>query len=197
MQITVARFVIVIASLVVAGVCPAYAQGAAPRRPSSGGLFGATRSDVGGADTLNFMFRVAEGLDSAVPPDIASRVSQGLQSGGFSTLLAATSDYGHTAKRFSLAGNASTAFKYFHELDRFDALGHSAGLGASVRLPNDGSLQLNQSAAYSPSYLYQLFPTDSSPALGAAIPGNPDYQIVDNESFSYATTTRLAFGSAR
>src|SRR5688572_13736900 len=181
--------------MVVVSVSPAYSQGPAPQRPS-GGLFGATRSDVGGADKLNFTFQLAEAIDSEVPPDIASRLSRGLESGGLSTMLEATSDYAHTTRRLSLGGSASTAFKYYHSLDRLDALGHSAGVGATVRLPN-GTLRFDQSAAYSPSYLYQLFPTDSSAALGASIPANPDYQIVDNESFSYATTTRLTFGSLR
>ena len=194
--VTAVRLVIIVAAtLVVVGVCPAYSQGAAPRRPA-GGLFGATRSDVSAADKLNFTFVLAEGLDSAVPPDLASRVSQGLQTGGFSTQIAAASDYAHTGKRLNLASTASTAFKYYQSLDRFDALGHNVGVGANIRLPN-GSVQANQSAAYSASYLYQLFPTDSTPILGASIPVNPEYQIVDTKSFAYATTARLSFGSVR
>src|SRR5688572_30443733 len=96
--VTVVRLVIIVTSVVVVGVCPAYSQGAAPRRPA-GGLFGATRSDVSAADKLNFTFVLAEGLESAVPPDLASRVSRELQSGGFSTQLAAASDFAHTGKR--------------------------------------------------------------------------------------------------
>ena len=194
--VTVFRLVIIVTSVVVVGVGPAYSQGAAPRRPA-GGLFGANRSDVAAAaDRLNFTFILAEGLESAVPPDLASRVSRELQSGGFSTQLAAAWDYARTGKRLNLASNASTAFKYYQSLDRFDALGHNLGVGANIRLPN-GSVQLNQSAAYSPSYLYQLFPTDSSPILGESIPINPEYQIVDTESFVYSTTARLSFGSVR
>lgn len=193
--VTVVRLVIIVASVVVVGVCPAYSQRTAPRRPS-GGLFGATRSDVAAADRLNFTFILAEGLESAVPPDLASRVSRELQTGGYSTQLAAASEYAHTGKRLRLASTATTAFKYYQSLDRFDALGHTVGVGANIRLPNS-SVQLNQSAAYSPSYLYQLFPTDSSSILGESIPINPEYQIIDTESFSYATTARLAFGSAR
>lgn len=188
--------------LVIAAVCltlmagrPALSQGAAPRQPS-GGLFGATRSDIGGAGKLNFMFEVAEGIDSDLPPEIRTRVPAGLETGGLSTLLAGSSDYARNGRRLQLAGSASTAFKYYQRLDRLDALSHSAGLGASVRLPKQGSLRVDQAAAYSPSYLYQLFPTPS-PALGASIPPNPDYQIDQTESYSYATKIALAFGSAR
>ena len=186
---------IVAASLVAVGVCPAYSQGAAPPRPS-GGLFGATRSDVAGADKLNFTFQVAQGFDSAMPPDVASRLSRGLESGGFSTLMQASSRYNRSGRSFSLGGSASTAFKYFRDLDRLDALGHSAGIGATVRVPK-GNLQLQQIASYSPSYLYQLFPFESAPELDASIPTNPEYQIVDTPSLSYRTTTTLSLGSAR
>ena len=159
-------------------------------------MFGATRSDVASADKLNFMFKLAAGADSAMPPDVASRLNRGLESGGLSTMLEASSEYQHTGRRVSLAGTASTAFKHYRSLDRIDALGHSAGVGATVRLPNV-TLRLDQAAAYSPSYLYQLFPTAGSPALGASIPAHPDYQIVDQPSYSYTTNTALTFGSPR
>src|SRR5688572_1106 len=143
------------------------------------------------------MFQFAGAADSAVPPDVASRLNRGLQSGGLSTILQASSDYRHTGRRVSLFGNASTAFKHYRDLDRLDPLGHNAGIGATVRLSKNGSLQFQQAAAYSPSYLYQLFPTDSAPELGASIPTNPDYQIVDTPSWSYRTMTTLSLGSVR
>ena len=195
MQIIAARFVIVAASLALAGVGPAYSQGAAPRRPS-GGLFGATRSDVGGSNRLNFMFQIAESVDSELPPDVASQLSRGLDSGGLSTMLQASSNYARGGRRLQLAGNASTAFRYYQNLDRLEAVSHSVGLGASVRVPK-GTLRIDQSAAYSPSYLYQLFPIDSAQPLGASIPANPEYQIAETESYSYRTTAALLLGSPR
>ena len=54
---------------------PALSQGIAVPRPS-GGLFGATRSEVGGRDRLNFMFDVNEALDSELPLELRSRVPQ-------------------------------------------------------------------------------------------------------------------------
>jgi hypothetical protein len=181
--------------LAVVGVSPAFAQGAAPRRPS-GGLFGATRSDVGGRDKLNFTFQLAAALDSALPPDVNSRVSRGLDSGGLSTVFQASSDYAHTGRRLQLMGGVSTAFKYYERLDRLDAVSHTAALGASVRLPH-GTLRLDQVAAYARTYLYQLFPTDSSPELSGSIPANPEYQIEETDSYWYSTKAALAFGSAR
>ena len=193
---TVIRSILLAGGLFVLGVSSAYSQGAAPRRPA-GGLFGATRSDVAATDDkLNFTFDLAEGWESAFPPAVASRLSRDLESGGFSTMLEAASEYVHTRKRLRLAGSASTAFKYYQDLDRVDPLGHSAGLGARILLPT-GNLQLEQTAAYSPAYLYQLFPIDDLPTLGASIPANPEYQIIDTQSFAYTTTAKLLFGSPR
>ncbi len=167
-----------------------------PARPPSGGLFGGTRSDVSGAGKLNFMFEFAEGVDSVSPVDVSVSGAPGLRTDGFSTLFGASSEYVRGGQRLEVAASASTAFKYYERLDRLDALSHSAGLGASLRLPKQGSLRVEQAAAYSPSYLYQLFPMPS-PALGASIPPNPDYQIAQTESYSYITKLALVFGSAR
>lgn len=176
---------------------PSWAQRAQPRQPSSGGLFGATRSDVGGSQKLNVTAEVAEGFDSELPPELASNISRSLQAGGFSTILEAGADYAHGVKRTRLAANASTAFRYYQDLDRFDALSHTVGVGANLKLPKGGNFQIDQAAAYSPSYLYQLFPVDDSPGLGESIPANPDYQIAQTDSYSYNTRLELSYGNAR
>ena len=80
--------------------------------------------------------------------------------------------------------------------NRLEAVSHRAALGASVKMLG-GTLSVAQSAAYSPSYLYQLFPTHSSPDLVESIPANPEYQIEEIESYSYMTNAALTFGSAR
>jgi len=187
----------IVLCLMLAAARPALSQRASPRQPSSGGLFGATRSDVGGFNKLNFTAEIAEGLDSDLPPELASNISRSLQTGGLSTLFEAGADYSHSRKHLRLAGNASTAFRYYQSLNRLDALSHTAGLGANVTLPKKGSLQIDQSVAYSPSYLYQLFPVDSSPDLGESIPANPDYQIAQTESYSYNSRLAVSFGSAK
>src|SRR5439155_377897 len=57
--------------------------------------------------------------------------------------------------------------------------------------------QINQTAAYSPSYLYQLFPTAALSVPGESISADPDYRIDTTGSYSYGTKMALAFGSAR
>ena len=176
-------------------VRPALSQSTNPRRPS-GGLFGPTRSDTGAADKLRFTFELAQGLDSEVPSESGvGVVGGGLGSGGFSTLFGASSTYALENRRLQLAGSASTAFKYYHQLDRLDALSHDASLGIGLRLPKEGRLEINQAAAYSPSYLYQLFPQVDLPELGPSIPSNPDYRIDQEPSYTYSTRTAIKFGS--
>ena len=189
------HLLIVLGCLAVAGVPTAFAQGAAPRAPS-GGLFGATRSEVAGRDKLNFTFQLAQGLDSALPPDVNSRVSRGLDSGGFSTIFQASSDYSHSGRRVQLTGDASTAFKYYQSLDRLDPVSHAAAVGARVKVLK-GSLSFDQSAAYSPSYFYQLFPATTVPEFGESLPANPEFKLEETDSYWYTTDMALRFGSAR
>ena len=189
---------IAVACLTVMIANPAFPQNITPPRPSGGGLFGPTRSEVGARDRLSVTLDMNEMFENELPPEFRSRVGQSdLQSGGFSTMLTASADYARNRPRLQLAGSVLTAFKYYPELDEVAAVSHSASLGANVRLPKQGSFQLSQSAAYSPAYLYQLFPTATVPVPEETIPANPDYRVTANDSYSYQTNAALAFGSAR
>jgi hypothetical protein len=108
-----------------------------------------------------------------------------------------SADYSHNHRRAQLGATASTAFKYYQRIDRFAAVSHTAGLGATVALPKRGELRVNQTAAYAPSYLYNLFPTEALLTPGEAMPADPDYRTDQTASRSYATNLGLAFSSAR
>ncbi len=147
---------------------------------------------------MNFTFEVAEGIDSNLSSEQdAAVVAGGLGADGFSTLFGASSAYARNGRRLQLSGSASTAFKYYQRLDRLAALSHGASLGMRLLLSKQGYFEINQAAAYSPSYLYQLFPQVDSPSLGASIPLNPDYRIDQSDSYSYQTRVALVFGSPR
>jgi len=176
----------------------AFTQTVASAPPSGGGLFGPSRSAAGGRDRFTVMLDVSEMLENELPPEFRARVAQGdLQSGGFSTALTAAADYARNRQSIQLAGSALTSFKYYPQLDEVAAVSHSASLGAAVRLPKHGSLQASQSVAYSPAYLYQLFPTAAVPVSQETIPANPDYRVTAADSYSYQTNAAVAFGSVR
>jgi hypothetical protein len=176
---------------------PALGQGTtAPR--TTGGLFGATRSDVGDRNRMNVTIALSEAFDTELPADLRQGLPQdSRQSGGLSTMLTGTVAYAHNRRRAQLAGNVETAFRYYDRLHLVDAVGHSAGLGANIRLPGTATFRLDQSAAYSPSYLYALFPPTAVPSLGDAIPVAPDYRVVEAESYRYKSELAFAVGSAR
>ena len=127
-----------------------------------------------------FTFETAEGFDTDLPVALRSRVPQEFQTDGWSTLFAASSDYARRGRTLEIAGTVSSAIRYYHEIDRLDTLSHAAGLGFAVKLPKQGNFRVDSTAAYSPSYLYQLFPVGTPPSLGASIPTNPDYRIAEN-----------------
>jgi hypothetical protein len=171
---------------------PVLAQGV------EGGLFGATEADESGRNRLNVLMFMSEGLDSELPAELRPFVTRdALQSGGRSTTLAASADYARNRRSVQLFGNASTYFRHAQRLDRIAPGSQSAQLGAGVRLPKQGSLRMSQAAAYSPSYLYQLFPTRVHVTPGDAIPVNPEYRINETESYSHHTRMSLTFGSPR
>jgi hypothetical protein len=110
-------------------------------------------------------------------------------------MLAASAEYARDRRSAQLFGTALTYFRYIHPLERIEAGPQSAHLGAGIRLPKQGTLQITQAAAYSPSYLYQLFSIGAPVAPGAAIPVNPEYPTDQTESYSYDTRMSAAFGS--
>ena len=176
---------------------PALGQGPAAPAPS-GGLYAATRSDTASGDRLNFEFAVSEAFDSDVAVEHRARLLRSDSPvSGFSTMVMAFADYAHTRRRLQLGGSASTGFRYHQRLGEVTTISHSAGLGATVRLPKRATLHINQTAAYSPSYLYQLFPTSPIAPPEEAIPVELDYQIEETESYFYGTRMSLAMGSTR
>ena len=191
----VARIVAALVCVTLVAARPALSQSTNPRRPS-GGLFGGVSS--GGSERLNVTFEVAEGYDSQLPLEREAAIVGGsLSSGGFSTLFGGSGSFTQGGRRLQFAASGSTAFKYYQELDRLDALSHGAAFGVGVGLPNGGRFDNNEALAYSPAYLYQLFPQGEPPALGESIPLNPDYRIDQADSYSSVTRAALQFGSSR
>jgi hypothetical protein len=185
------------AAVSLAVAAPVIAQGTtAPR--TTGGLFGATRSDVGDRNRFNVTLAVSEAFDGDVPAELREGLPQDSRNeGGLSTMLVGSAEYAYNRRRAQVAGNVETAFRYYDRLHVVDAVGHGAGLGANIRLPGTATFRVDQSAAYSPSYLYALFPPTAMPSLGDAIPVAPDYRVVEAESYRYKSGVAFAVGSAR
>jgi hypothetical protein len=110
--------------------------------------------------------------------------------------LAGSADYARDHERAQLFASASTYFNFLHDFDGVTTGTHAAHLGTALPLPARGTLRATQAAAYSPSYLYALFP-DAPTDVQDGIATHPDYRINALESISYQTNLSVAYGSAR
>jgi hypothetical protein len=70
-------------------------------------------------------------------------------------------------------------------------------VGFSTELGRRTTLFANQTAAYSPSYLYGLFPSVSTVSPGDAVPVAPDYAVNNSASYHYGTAVSLSQGLTR
>ncbi len=78
--------------------------------------------------------------------------------------------------RVQLAATSGSAWRYYPSESTGNA-SHTAAIGLSAQFTKRTSLSVNQTAAYSPSYLYGLFPSVTVPAPGDVVPVAPDYAI--------------------
>ena len=187
--LAVGRLPLAITCLALLVPASALCQESPPSLPR--GLFGSNGAEGDGRNKLNVILGLSERFDTEVPPELRSQGQEDLLAGGASTILSASADYAYNRYRAQLVGNVSTAFRYYERLDRTIALSHNVGLGATVRLPKQASLQINQTATYSPSYLYQLFPVGDLAAPAETPLAAVDYRIYDVGSYSYDTTMAL------
>jgi hypothetical protein len=178
------RFGVVILLLAPAAV---FAQTpAAPRGPQ--GLFGGVKPDAGANTRLDFGVSVVQGYDQDIPTALVGTVDpNSLQSGGYTTMLNATANYAWRRNRTEVAANGASAIRHDSELGATRNGGHGAGLGVNTRVGGRTSLYLNQSASYSPTYLYSLFPTGGALVPGDAPPVSTDFNVSSFESYFYET----------
>lgn len=166
--------------------------------PPPGGLFGGRRVASNAPETLDFTMSLVEGYDSDVPGELRFALDPGaLQSGGLWSMLNANAEYARDRSSVQVGASASAALRYYPSLDRFRNIAESVGIGIFVRLPRRTTLSANQSAAYSPAYLYALFPSGTATELGAAPAAAPNYEVGGTQSYQYNTRVALTHNLTR
>jgi len=159
---------------------------------STQGLFGSGPA-ADANTTLDLRVSLIEGYDSDVPRQLVSTIDPvGLQTGGFSTLFDAGASYAWRRNKTGIAANATSVLRHYADLGSTKSVGHSAGIGLNAETLGGTGLVVNQSAAFTPGYLFGLFPT-----VGELEPGDsgmtaPDYAVSDFESYTYTTTMALS-----
>jgi len=118
---------------------------------------------------------------------IGPRASDAQVAGSYADLQA-NGEYRLRTLRAEFVATGSSSLRYYGSAGELRSVSHSIGVGVDDHLTSRTSLMINGSAAYSPSYLYGLFPTLTQPAAGTSIPSAPDYNAYGETSYSYGAT---------
>ena len=111
---------------------PAVAQTAGSAQPYQG-LFG-TREDASARTTLDVTATLAAAYDDDVYADLGSVIAPTVQqSSGYYTMLLAGADYGWRGRRTTVGATASSALRYYSDLEQVQSVSHTAGVGFSAQ----------------------------------------------------------------
>jgi hypothetical protein len=166
--------------------------GAGSPRPYRG-LFGGRPADPGSRQSLTFMVSLAEGYNDDTSPRVSTIVDPTAgQASGLQTMLVANGAYAWRGTKVQFGANGASAVAYYNDMSETRSLSHSLGIGFNAQLSQKTSLLVNQSAAYTPSYLYGLFPGDETVDPGDEVPAAPDYAVQTRDSYFYNTSLGLS-----
>lgn len=156
-------------------------------------LFGGARPDSNAKKRLDLTASMVQGYDSDVPQSLQGTIDpSGMQSGGFTTSLNTSIAYMWAGTGAQVGLNAASNIRHYADLGGAKSLGHSAGVGVSANLPSRFALTVNQAVAYSPTYMYGIFPGSETTEPGEDYSTSPDYAVGDLDSYSYTTDFGLA-----
>jgi hypothetical protein len=136
-----------------------------------------------------------EGYDTDPNPEARAALGVGGQDGaGYSTSLGTTAEYSFRGRRVQIHANESSSIRYFQPLNSvlpayFGNVSHgvAGGLTAGSRRT---TFNINQTAMYTSSPLYNIFPLLDAAVVTAA----PDYTyaVSDVRAYAYASGATLA-----
>ena len=173
----------------------ALAQAPVAERPS-GGLFGSRREGTTGPK-LDLSATLVQAYDDNLLAESGS-ISPGSPTlSGHYTALQTGSYFAWAGKNVQFGLTGASAFRYYSSVGEVQAVGHSGGVGLSASLARRTTLAINQEAAYSPSYMFGLFPGVDELGPGEARPLAPDYAVNDRASRSYASKATITHGLTR
>jgi hypothetical protein len=130
--------------------------------------------------------------DSDDTPQFAPAGLGEFQPEGYSTWATGSLSYTHRFSRAELQTAAASTMRYYTTVENLRTVSHKGAIGLQAKLPARWNLRVDEWAAYSPSYLYALFPAlPTGVAPGSAedltLPNDNNYDV--DHSSSYVTTT--------
>lgn len=183
----------VAALLLLSSRVPASAQTTGSDRPFRMALFGAQRSEKV-PQTLDVSAFLLEAYDDNLFATLGPADPNTKPVSGFYTMLTPGVNYRLAHPRFQVGITEASALGYYPDVSQVKSISHNLGAGFSAQTGRGTTVLLNQTVAYSPSYLYGLFPKGSNVSPGDITPDAPNYAVNDVESYSYGTTATVSHG---
>jgi len=178
--------------LLLASCLSVAAQTTGSARPFRGALFGSHGTEAS-TQRLDVSGLVLEAYDDNLFATLGGSVDpRSRPVAGFYSMLLPSIDYGLAHRRFQLGVTGASALGYYPDLHEVRSLSHNLGAGFSAQPGRRTTILLNQTAAYSPSYLYGLFPAGPDVTPGDSMPDSPNYDVTDVESYSYGTLASVS-----
>ena len=169
---------------------PASAQGTATDRPFRG-LFGSAHGPVA-THSLDVSASLVEAYDDDVMAETGSVFAPTSQQvGGTFTMFSPSVRYSRSGRKAQIGLNASAALAHYPQIGGVRSLSHTAGVGFATEFGRT-RVMLNQSLAYSPAYLYGLFPTVDAVGPGTAVAAGPDFDVDQSRSYYYGTVLNVS-----
>jgi hypothetical protein len=157
------RHLLVIAATVLTLGVPAAARAQVTGNNPYEGLFQPRRNETDPA--IHHRFDVNLSVIAANDDDVLTLPATGVenptdvtQSSGFNTTFEGNGAYSWQGQKVQFGASAATAIRYYTEIQDYSTTS-SAGVGVTAEIARRTTLTANQTFAYSPPYLYGLFPS--------------------------------------
>jgi hypothetical protein len=188
--------------VIVATALLACAPGAALAQPSTRpyqSLFANGSGDTNPAIHHKFDFSLS--VLAAYDDDVLPGATGGLDPttrplSGYNTTYAGNAQYGWQGRHMQAGFSAQSTVRQYVRFNEYNA-SHSAAAGFAVQLPRRTSVFVNQTVAYSPPYLFGLYPSLQLPTPGMDDTGQANYVVDDTESLAYETIATVEHGLTR
>jgi hypothetical protein len=146
---------------------------------------------------LDLTFSVAAGYDDDVLPALTGGIDPTSKPfNGYNNTYTGTAQYAWQGRKMQAGLTATSALRQYTEFNDY-TMTHAVGAGFAMQFARRTTLFVNQSANYSPPYLFGLFPDVNPVTPGDIIAGGPNYVLDDTESLSYESIVTVEHGLTR
>src|SRR5580765_4346102 len=146
---------------------------------------------------LDLTFSVSAGYDDDVLPALTGGIDPTSKPfNGYNNTYTGTAQYAWQGRKMQAGLTATSALRQYTEFNDY-TMTHAVGAGFAMEFARRTTLFVNQSANYSPPYLFGLFPEVNPVTPGDIIAGGPNYVLDDTESLSYESIVTVEHGLTR